>query len=157
MDWASLYPKYAKHPKKETGEEQNESHDVSLEEQRELKAITQNVEIADIGCGFGGLLFALAPKFPDTLILGMSKFKLLVSRFFLFQGVRFTFFATPPRMSMVQIAEKLWLVYLLCHHRNNQCFCCRGDHLYRTCPKNSTASLTLFFLCLSQAWKSAPQ
>ena len=29
------------------------------------------VEIADIGCGFGGLLFALAPRFPETLILGM--------------------------------------------------------------------------------------
>lgn len=28
------------------------------------------VEIADIGCGFGGLLVALAPKFPDTLLLG---------------------------------------------------------------------------------------
>jgi 2-polyprenyl-3-methyl-5-hydroxy-6-metoxy-1,4-benzoquinol methylase len=70
MDWASLYPKYAKHAKKEMGEAQNESHDVSIEEQQKLNAITQNVEIADIGCGFGGLLFALAPKFPDTLILG---------------------------------------------------------------------------------------
>ncbi len=28
------------------------------------------VEIADIGCGFGGLLMALAPKFPNTLLLG---------------------------------------------------------------------------------------
>jgi tRNA (guanine-N7-)-methyltransferase len=30
----------------------------------------QNVEFADIGCGFGGLLIALAPMFPDTLMLG---------------------------------------------------------------------------------------
>jgi tRNA (guanine-N7-)-methyltransferase len=30
----------------------------------------KNVEIADIGCGYGGLLFALSPRFPDTLILG---------------------------------------------------------------------------------------
>ncbi|KIJ25229.1 hypothetical protein M422DRAFT_59077 [Sphaerobolus stellatus SS14] len=29
-------------------------------------------EFADIGCGFGGLLIALAPLFPDTLILGME-------------------------------------------------------------------------------------
>ncbi|KAI4912426.1 tRNA (guanine-N(7)-)-methyltransferase (tRNA(m7G46)-methyltransferase) [Alternaria incomplexa] len=72
MDWASLYPMYAKHPKKETEEGQNESHDMSIEEQREANAISKNVEIADIGCGFGGLLFALAPKFPDTLILGME-------------------------------------------------------------------------------------
>ena len=30
----------------------------------------KQVEVADIGCGFGGLLFALAPKMPDTLLLG---------------------------------------------------------------------------------------
>lgn len=30
----------------------------------------KKVEFADIGCGFGGLLIALAPVFPDTLILG---------------------------------------------------------------------------------------
>jgi len=30
------------------------------------------VEIADIGCGYGGLLFALSPHFPKTLILGME-------------------------------------------------------------------------------------
>ena len=30
----------------------------------------KNVEMADVGCGFGGLLTALAPLFPDTLILG---------------------------------------------------------------------------------------
>lgn len=70
MDWASLYPAYAKHEKQEEGETTSESHDLSLEEQRKFNAVTKNVEIADIGCGFGGLLFALAPKFPDTLILG---------------------------------------------------------------------------------------
>lgn len=30
------------------------------------------VEIADIGCGFGGLLVALAPKLPHALILGLE-------------------------------------------------------------------------------------
>ncbi|EMD33283.1 hypothetical protein CERSUDRAFT_126066 [Gelatoporia subvermispora B] len=29
-------------------------------------------EYADIGCGFGGLLVALAPLFPDKLVLGME-------------------------------------------------------------------------------------
>ncbi|TFK40079.1 putative methyltransferase [Crucibulum laeve] len=29
-------------------------------------------EFADVGCGFGGLLIALAPLFPDTLMLGME-------------------------------------------------------------------------------------
>jgi tRNA (guanine-N7-)-methyltransferase len=71
MDWATLYPAYAVHKKdKPAPEAQQESPIMSEEEQRNLKAITQNVEIADIGCGFGGLLFALAPQFPDTLILG---------------------------------------------------------------------------------------
>ncbi|KIM22224.1 hypothetical protein M408DRAFT_333003 [Serendipita vermifera MAFF 305830] len=32
----------------------------------------KKVEAADIGCGFGGLLIALAPLMPDTLILGME-------------------------------------------------------------------------------------
>jgi tRNA (guanine-N7-)-methyltransferase len=70
MDWASLYPAYAKCQKQETGETKDDTSDNTQEEQRERKAITKNVEIADIGCGFGGLLFALAPKFPDTLMLG---------------------------------------------------------------------------------------
>ena len=28
-------------------------------------------EIADIGCGFGGLLVALSPVYPDVLMIGM--------------------------------------------------------------------------------------
>ncbi|CAE6431578.1 unnamed protein product [Rhizoctonia solani] len=32
----------------------------------------RRVEFADIGCGFGGLLIALAPIYPDTLMLGME-------------------------------------------------------------------------------------
>ena len=36
------------------------------------KANDRRVEIADIGCGFGGLLIALAPHFPESLILGME-------------------------------------------------------------------------------------
>jgi len=58
MDWAALYPAFAA---KETIQEQERSTVTSL---------TQDVEVADIGCGFGGLLFALAPKMPETLILG---------------------------------------------------------------------------------------
>lgn len=33
---------------------------------------TKKVTIADIGCGFGGLLMALSPEFPDKCILGME-------------------------------------------------------------------------------------
>lgn len=36
------------------------------------KTASPKVEIADIGCGFGGLLVSLATEFPDKLILGME-------------------------------------------------------------------------------------
>lgn len=64
MDWATLYPAYAVESQKD------EASQDDSEEQQISKRISRDVEIADIGCGFGGLLFALAPKFPDTLILG---------------------------------------------------------------------------------------
>eukprot|EP01133_Synstelium_polycarpum_P011612 gene11612-13556_t len=32
----------------------------------------KRVEIADVGCGYGGLLVGLSPVFPDRLILGME-------------------------------------------------------------------------------------
>jgi tRNA (guanine-N7-)-methyltransferase len=71
MDWASLYPAYAiKDQKQQTAGASDAPNPADEQEQRKTNAITKNVEIADIGCGFGGLLFALAPKFPDTMILG---------------------------------------------------------------------------------------
>jgi tRNA (guanine-N7-)-methyltransferase len=56
MDWASLYPAYAESADPEPGT---------------VKKLRQDVEVADIGCGFGGLLVALAPRLPNTLILGI--------------------------------------------------------------------------------------
>lgn len=53
MDWSSFYPAFAS--------------DETLEGIRKL---SKDVEVADIGCGFGGLLVALAPKLPNTLLLG---------------------------------------------------------------------------------------
>jgi tRNA (guanine-N7-)-methyltransferase len=78
MDWASLYPAYAvnKPAQGEDGKEIDESRaDAQVadeEEQKETRAITKDVEIADIGCGFGGLLFALSTAFPDALSLGTT-------------------------------------------------------------------------------------
>ncbi|KAF8000020.1 hypothetical protein HF325_005869 [Metschnikowia pulcherrima] len=51
MDWGKMYPHY---------------YD---EETRKMK---KNVEIADIGCGYGGLLINLATAFPEKLSLGME-------------------------------------------------------------------------------------
>lgn len=73
MDWASLYPTYAVEGKKQAKSESHDTHETE-EKSTAVKALTKDVEIADIGCGFGGLLFALAPKFPDTLMLGALLF-----------------------------------------------------------------------------------
>lgn len=50
MDWSTHYPKY-------------------FDDEGKSKEGKQ-VEWADVGCGFGGLLMSLAPQFPDTLMLG---------------------------------------------------------------------------------------
>ena len=57
MDWSIHFPKYFPSP---SGSDQLET----------FSSISKRVEFADIGCGFGGLLMALAPLFPDTLMLG---------------------------------------------------------------------------------------
>ncbi|WRT66878.1 tRNA (guanine-N(7)-)-methyltransferase [Kwoniella shivajii] len=56
MDWSLHYPQYFALPDTQPEGAQN----------------TKKVEWADVGCGFGGLLMALAPMFPDTLMLGME-------------------------------------------------------------------------------------
>ncbi len=42
------------------------------EEPRKYELDGKQVSVVDIGCGFGGLLFGLAPVLPDKLILGME-------------------------------------------------------------------------------------
>ena len=56
MDWAPLYPAFVDSAEPEPGA---------------VRKLKQDVEVADIGCGFGGLLVALAPKLPNTLLLGI--------------------------------------------------------------------------------------
>jgi tRNA (guanine-N7-)-methyltransferase len=56
MDWSTHYPKFF-----------NEEEDAAGKSKD-----GKQVEWADVGCGFGGLLMSLAPQFPDTLMLGMS-------------------------------------------------------------------------------------
>ncbi|XP_045868984.1 tRNA (guanine-N(7)-)-methyltransferase isoform X4 [Meles meles] len=64
MDWSELYPEFF------TPLTQNKSHD-DPKDKKEKRAQAQ-VEFADIGCGYGGLLVELSPLFPDTLILGLE-------------------------------------------------------------------------------------
>src|SRR6478735_9128408 len=56
MDWSSYFPHYVQ--------------EGTLEDSSKPPRLTKDVEIVDIGCGFGGLTVALAPKMPDTLTLG---------------------------------------------------------------------------------------
>ncbi|KAJ4293769.1 tRNA (guanine-N(7)-)-methyltransferase (tRNA(m7G46)-methyltransferase) [Collariella sp. IMI 366227] len=66
MDWSSLYPNYIVDDKQQTETTTSPSL-VSLP-----KPLSQPVEVADIGCGFGGLTVALATAMPSTLILGLE-------------------------------------------------------------------------------------
>ena len=65
MDWSQHYPAFITN----TNEEVPDETTVVKQQQQQL---SKRVEVADIGCGFGGLLFALAPKMPETLILGLE-------------------------------------------------------------------------------------
>jgi tRNA (guanine-N7-)-methyltransferase len=69
MDWSQHYPAYvATTEEGHSSSEQNQT----LTTTSGFPKMSQQVEVADIGCGFGGLLFALAPKLPNTLLLGME-------------------------------------------------------------------------------------
>lgn len=59
MNWSEYYPAYVV-------PQESPSEDIP-------KKISQDVEVADIGCGFGGLLVGLAPKLPESLLLGREK------------------------------------------------------------------------------------
>lgn len=67
MDWSSYYPAFVTTPEEIQANPQTDI-DIGMGRARPLM---KNVEVADIGCGFGGLLVALAPVLPDTLLLGM--------------------------------------------------------------------------------------
>ncbi|KAL8994429.1 MAG: hypothetical protein Q9169_005599 [Polycauliona sp. 2 TL-2023] len=64
MDWAPYYPAYIAPHTAQEGSIENQG--------TPIKRLSKHVTVADIGCGFGGLLVALAPKLPDELLLGME-------------------------------------------------------------------------------------
>jgi tRNA (guanine-N7-)-methyltransferase len=55
MDWTTHFPAFT-----------------TIDEKSGKRVTTKDVEVADIGCGFGGLVVALSTVFPDTLMLGSS-------------------------------------------------------------------------------------
>ncbi|PGH12351.1 tRNA (guanine-N(7)-)-methyltransferase [Polytolypa hystricis UAMH7299] len=59
MDWSTHFPAFV----------DSDPNNTNLSGARRL---TKDVEVADIGCGFGGLIVALAPLMPETLMVGME-------------------------------------------------------------------------------------
>lgn len=56
MDWSTHFPTFFQPP--------------MAPGQGSVNVKGKKVEFADVGCGFGGLSIALAPLFPETLMLG---------------------------------------------------------------------------------------
>ncbi|XP_053313677.1 tRNA (guanine-N(7)-)-methyltransferase [Spea bombifrons] len=65
MDWSEYYPEFFK-PLSSDGR-----HD-DAKDLEEEKVQEHQVEFADIGCGYGGLLVELSPLFPNKLMLGLE-------------------------------------------------------------------------------------
>lgn len=74
MDWSEKYPAFVAEEQEDTAQ-----METTAEQEGQVarpgtnlkpKRLSKQVEVADIGCGFGGLLMALAPVMPDTLCLG---------------------------------------------------------------------------------------
>lgn len=75
MDWSQHYPQFI--IEDETNNSTAAAAAAAVEPPTphpttKRRLLSKQVTIADIGCGFGGLSFALARKFPDRLILGME-------------------------------------------------------------------------------------
>ena len=71
MDWSSYYPAYVA---PSAAKDDNGEAIADTEGSDKPRPLTKDVEIADIGCGFGGLTVALAPEFPEQLILGICPY-----------------------------------------------------------------------------------
>ncbi|KAI0477733.1 putative methyltransferase [Xylariaceae sp. FL0804] len=70
MDWSTYFPAFVANDAQPPADKTDESPEAVLEDLP--MRLTKDVEVVDIGCGFGGLLVALAPALPDTLLLGME-------------------------------------------------------------------------------------
>ncbi|KAI1004060.1 tRNA (guanine-N(7)-)-methyltransferase [Podosphaera aphanis] len=79
MDWSTHYPSFistAVGTANEAGSKSEDDDATAATNERACRILPRplrkDVEVADIGCGFGGLLVALAAVMPDTLLLGME-------------------------------------------------------------------------------------
>jgi tRNA (guanine-N7-)-methyltransferase len=79
MDWSVLYPSFFPAPISTSTSQSASAFSAASALSASQSTINTTapapataVEWADVGCGFGGLLMALAPQFPNTLMLGME-------------------------------------------------------------------------------------
>ncbi|KAJ1832522.1 tRNA (guanine-N(7)-)-methyltransferase (tRNA(m7G46)-methyltransferase) [Coemansia sp. RSA 2711] len=80
QDWSAYYPTYfrpsahsdAKRPSSPSGTHSQAKRGPAAAAETLAAAEPAKVEFADIGCGYGGLLVALAPLYPNTLMVGME-------------------------------------------------------------------------------------
>ncbi|KAI1811206.1 putative methyltransferase [Poronia punctata] len=71
MNWTGYFPAFVANRDPDTTTRSSETSPDDATGSSPPK-LTKVVEVVDIGCGFGGLLVALAPALPDTLLLGME-------------------------------------------------------------------------------------
>ena len=96
MDWAEHFPAYLITDPAEQDQDQEQEQEpeegkagvVMMKKTKERKRLSKRVTVADVGCGFGGLLVALSTILPDELILGERELppspKTPIDFFFLF-------------------------------------------------------------------------
>lgn len=80
MDWGEHFPAYLVSDPAEQDQEQDQRQELEegkagggvlkKKKKEEKKRLSKRVTVADVGCGFGGLLVALSTILPDELILG---------------------------------------------------------------------------------------
>ncbi|KAK1463800.1 hypothetical protein CCUS01_08214 [Colletotrichum cuscutae] len=72
MNWTQYYPAFAANDETPfTDPTVTESMTLDASKPK-TRSLTKDVEVVDIGCGFGGLTVALSPILPETLILGLE-------------------------------------------------------------------------------------
>ncbi|KAI2628803.1 putative methyltransferase [Hypoxylon sp. NC1633] len=70
MDWSTFFPAFVADVQPDSATQTTGSTNAIAKPPS--KKLIKDVEVLDIGCGFGGLLVALSHVVPDTLLLGME-------------------------------------------------------------------------------------
>lgn len=70
MDWSPYFPTYI------TSGPPSAPPADEIQAELAIRPLVKPITVADVGCGFGGLLVALSPLLPDDLILGASRIRL---------------------------------------------------------------------------------